>query len=49
MDDRRFDRLAIDLGRAMTRRRAGVLLASLGFGASGVLGYDTAAKRKKKK
>lgn len=47
MDDRRFDRLAIDLGRATTRRRVGVLLASLGSGVA--LGHDAAAKRKKKK
>ena len=49
MDDQRFDRVAIQLGRVMTRRHMGSLLAMLGLGASSGSTPEATAKNKNNK
>ena len=49
MDEHRFDRLTVQLGRIVTRRHVGGLLAALGLGAGLSPALETAAKKKRKK
>jgi hypothetical protein len=49
MDAERFDRLTQQLGRALTRRRVGALLAALGVGSGLGAGGGVKLKAKKKK
>lgn len=49
MDERRFDRITLALGRGLSRRRVGILLTALGLGAGVDPAVETDAKKKKKK
>lgn len=49
MDGQRFDRLTLQLGQALSRRRLGAIVAALGFGAGLGLQEESAAKKKKGK